>query len=349
MADTNATIPASFKEAKEAARQNMMKAARTLAENEAKPAPQLSTEDDEDPTDESLVPAASSEQDESEDVENPTEDVDDDEDEEDDESEDSDGDDDEDDDVTDEDKESKTPDPKRKPTRRSKKIQKLQSENERLRTESASVEERILERLRTEQARTAALEAEKRQREAEDRQIESEMDEYLGSDTEYQTAVTAMMNGDVFEAEKARLWHERRQIVGKLNRRAETRVNQRAAEIYWASTGDLPGVDKQILEKSDFGAVLKHLHAAGYTVAASEAKKEIEKRDAKIARLEAELKQKRVKRAATSTTTPIEGGSPVARRPEKSIYEQSMDPVTRKIDRNKFAEFQRRAAAAAHV
>lgn len=341
MADPNVK-PASFAEAKELARRNML-AVQAQAENEATQTEQQSTDDDDDivlPSQKSPAP----DEDDSEDADDAsTDDDDEEEDDEDEDESDDDSDDDGDGDTDDDgDEEDSKPDPKRKPSRRSKRIDKLKAEIRDLKAGSADQEERLLKRIQEEQARRAALEAAERQRQAEDRQIEAEMAEYLGSDDEYRTAVRAALNGDPFEAEKARAWDERREIFGKLNRRAEMRVNQRAAEIFWQSTEGLPGVDKEILEKADFGAVLKHLHEAGFAVAERKAQAEIAKRDARIAKLEAQVKTKKIKRAATSTKTPLEGGTPARPREEKSIYQQAMLPDGR-IDRTKFEELRRQA------
>ena len=344
-----ATTPASFEEAKALARKNMLAARANSANDDATPAQTASTETDDEPTPVTQTSTPSAEDEPEESPDTPAAEADETDDEDDDESEDvdeTDDDEESDEDADDDEEEAPRPKPeaKRKPSRRSKRIQTLQQKIADLEANSANAEERLLQRLEQEQARRVALENEKRQREADERALEAEMQEYLGSDDEYQAAVDAALRGDVFEAEKARAWHERRQIVGKLSRRAEARVNQRAAEIFWSSTEGLPGVAKQVLEKSDFGSVLKHLHAAGYSAAASEAKREVEKRDAKIARLEAQLATKKVKTAARAATAdPVEGGTPVPPRKEKSIYEQALDPVTQRIDRDKFNELRRKA------
>lgn len=333
MADINA-IPVSFEEAKELARRNML-TVRAQAENDAKQAAQQDDEDeaveDEDQGEEDADAAEAGDADETQEAED-----DDDQEDDDDESESDDTDDDERDD--DEDSQSK----KRKPSRRSKKIEKLQDRIKQLEAANSDSEERLLQRLRDEQARRAALEAEQRQREAEDRALETEMSEYLGSDQEYRAAVRAALNGDPFEAEKAKAWDERREIFGKLTRRAETRVNQRVAEIFWQATEGLSGVDREVLQKAEFGQVLKHLHDAGAQAAEKKSKAEIDKRDAKIARLEAQLKSKSVKRAATATKTPLEGGTPVKSEPKKSIYQQSMNEDGT-INREKFERLRRNA------
>lgn len=339
-------IPASFDEAKEAARQAMLAARAQANQTDATPVPNEHPTEDDEPSEADVEDASTDDEDPEEDL------VDgDDEDDADDDEESEDDDDESDDEPEASDEEADKPvekkSDKRKPSRRSKRINKLQAEVERLRSEREQDEDRLLKRLEQEQARRAALEAEKRQRDQEDQAIEAEMADYLGTDDDYRKAVRAALNGDVFEAEKAKVWDERREIFGKLNRRAETRVNQKAAEIFWASTGELAGVDKEVLQKQDFGSVLKHLHAAGYAVAATEAKKEIDKRDAKIARLEASLKVKSVKKAATSTRTPLEGGTPVRPKAEKSLYEQALDPNTMTIDRDKFNQLKRRASQSA--
>lgn len=338
MPDKNA-IPASFEEAKALARQNMM-AAQAQTEEDATQAVRAQTEDDE-TVDQTREPSASDEDDSEDTDEVATEDEDGEEDDDSDESEDDDAEED-DEDSTDDDDEPVV-DQKRKPSRRSKKIEKLQDKIKRLEANSADSEERLLKRIQDEQARRAALETEQRQRAAEDQQIESEMAEYLGSDQEYRTAVRAALNGDPFEAEKAKTWDERREIFGKLNRRAEMRVNQKAAEIYWSSTEGLAGIDSKILEKADFGTVLRHLHEAGGKAAEAAAQAELAKRDAKIARLEAQLKTSAVKKAATSTKTPLEGGTTVKATPKKSIYEQSLNDDG-SINRTKFDELRRRAS-----
>lgn len=337
-------IPASFSEAKELARRRM-KEAEARAESEEvdatpQPTPPASEPDHEDDT-----PTPASKPEEPDDDPDPDEEEDEDDDASDDD--DDDPEDDEDDDESDDDEEQaprQKPDQKRRPNRRSKRIQKLQQELTELKNSREQDEERILARLQEEQARRVALEQEKRQREADDRALEAEMAEYLGTDEEYQASIEAMMRGDVFETDKVRTWHERRQIVGKLNRRAEARVNQKAAEIFWASTEGLAGVDKKVLQEQDFGSVLKHLHAAGYSAARAEAKKEIDKLTQQVARLQAQAKERRVERVAKAAKSdPVEGGGPVAPRREKSIYEQAMDPNTRTIDRKKFDELRRKA------
>lgn len=337
MADTNA-IPVSFEEAKELARRNML-TVRAQAENDAKRAAQQDDEDEaveaEDQVDEDADAAEADDADDDQEAEDDGGDEGDD-----DESEpDDDADDDDNERDDDEDSQSK----KRKPSRRSKKIEKLQDRIKQLEAANSDSEERLLQRLRDEQARRAALEAEQRQREAEDRALETEMSEYLGSDQEYRAAVRAALNGDPFEAEKAKAWDERREIFGKLTRRAEMRVNQRVAEIFWQATEGLPGVDREVLQKAEFGQVLKHLHEAGAQGAERKAKTEIDKRDAKIARLEAQLKAKSVKRAATTPKTPLEGGTPVKPAPKKSIYAESMNEDGT-INREKFERLRRNAS-----
>lgn len=340
MADANAQ----FSEAKEAARQRMLEAqAATAKLNEVQATDP--TDDDDDPT-ETPAEAPDEAPEEPDDEETETDDESSDDDEDDDEEE---------DDLPaaesdqDPDDEEDKPQPKRKPSRRSKKINKLQSHNdelqarlEKLESERDARDEQLLTRFQEEQARRVALEAEQRQREADDRALEAEMAEYLGTDEEYASAVRAALRGDAFEAEKANLWNERREIVGKLNRRAEARVNQKAAEIFWTSTEGLTGVDKNVVSELDFGGVLKYLHQKGYEIGRAELQKEVDKRDAKIARLEAQNKQAKVKTAVKESTkkTPLEGGSPVPPKQEKSIYEQSMRPDGT-IDRAKFDELRR--------
>jgi hypothetical protein len=338
--------PASLKDAKELARQRMLDA-RALAEEGAKQEPERQDDDDEPTPAPRPAPAAEDEDPDPEPDEGDDEDEgDDDEPDSDDESDDDDEPDasDQDDDAEDDEPPARAPQKRAKPSRRSKKIQKLQETIAKLEANSATQEERLLQRLQEESARRAALEAEQRQREAEDRAIESEMQEYLGSDDDYRKAIKAALNGDVFEAEKARGWDERREIFGKLVRRAEARVNQQAAEIYWRETKDLPGIDARVLEQASFGDVLKHLHKAGYATAVSEANKEIARLEAKIARLEAQATSSKVKKVAKAAKAdPVEGGTSVRPSPQKSIYEQAMDPITKKIDRQKFQELRRRA------
>ena len=351
MADKNATIPRSLEEAKELAHQRMLDARARAESEDATPAPTQPAEDDEDESTQDPPKPSPSDEDESHESDDEATDEDDDEEdtEDDDDSEGSDDETEDDDDESDDDEDERKPEPKsekRKPSRRSKRITKLQDEIRELRQAREQDEERLLQKLEQEQARRAALEQEKRQREAEDRALEAEMAEYLGSDDEYQAGIKAMMNGDIFEADKVRTWHERREIVGKLSRRAEARVNQKAAEIFWASTGELPGVDKKVLQEQDFGSVLKHLHAAGSASAQAEAKKEIAKLEQKVARLEAQLKTKNVTNVAKAKRSdPVEGGAPVTPRKERSIYEQAIDPTTRKIDHEKFAQLREKARA----
>lgn len=335
-------IPASFEEAKELARRQMLAEAQARSsEDDATPSqPPIPDADAEDAPDEAADPQVAESDDE------PEDDADDDEaDEEGDEpTPDADTSDDEPDDEPEPDD---RPEPKRKASRRSKRVSRLEQQNKDLEAKLASFEaereqseERILERLQQEQARRAALEAEQKQREADDRAIEAEMHEYLGSDEEYQAAIAAALQGDVLAQERAREWHDRRQQFTKLNRRAEARVNAKAAQIFWDSTSDLPGVDREILQKADFGTVLQHLHAAGIASEQGRQAKELEKRDAQIARLQGELKQLKVAKVpqAARRSDPLEGGTPIPTRATQDPYAEMLNPDG-SINREKFEAF----------
>lgn len=335
VADRQTSEDALFQEGKERARLAMLAVRDTAPGTDAQAVQtQQDIEDDDDEVEDEENASPSDQDVESDDLTSEEEDDDSDDDDEDD----SDDDDETDDDESDDDEEAPPPDPKskRKANRRSKKVKNLRAEVERLKADAAGSDDRLLKRFEEEQARRVALENEKRQREANDREIEQEMTEYLGSDQEYREAVKAALNGDLALAEQAKLWDERRDVFGKLTRRAEALVNQKAANIYWSVSENLPGVDKNILGTASFGEVLKHLHESGARVTEEKFKKELEKRDQKIARLEAKSTEKKVKKATSAPSPTLEGGTPAKKTAKKSIYELSMKPDG-SIDREKFA------------
>lgn len=184
------------------------------------------------------------------------------------------------------------------------------------RRQRAKLYEQFRQQSEQERAENDRLRQQIAEHEAEDQRRQASIDKALGTNADYQKALSDIMSSDPNVSEPAKkrykIYTANREFYGQLLKGAERDINVRLARDFWSASDERPGIDRKFVQTAGMKEVLLHYYDQGAAAAEASAAGREEKLNKTIETLRGEIKELKASRVL-DRTSPVRGGRPVTK------------------------------------